>query len=271
MEFATTHKMANAVDIGLHRSNNEDSAAALEIGWIEDQPVSLAVIADGMGGFKAGEIASSLAVDTLIRQISKNWRQFDCQTGRSYTYWLSEAVKAANQKIYNVNATRDEDMGTTLVAALMVGSRTFIANVGDSRAYHISRGGITQITSDHSLVQGLVNAGMITPEQAKSHSLRSCITQAVGTDANVDVDVFSVDMEADDLLMLCSDGLSNELDDNQIYEIIQAASSPQSACLDLIQAALRSGGRDNIAVVLVQLQAEPASLPMLETLEMMGV
>jgi PPM family protein phosphatase len=264
------HQTAYTVDKGIRRSNNEDRAATVNIGCVDNNPVSLLVLADGMGGHEGGEVASQMAVDTITRQISKNSQHFG--GGRSCSYWLSEAFKAANQKIYSLNRARDEDMGTTLVAALVIGSRAFIANIGDSRAYQISRDGITQITTDHTLVQDLLNTGMITPEQAKNHSLRNCITQSVGTDETVDVDIFSIELDADDTLLLCSDGLTNELDDSAIYTIIQAANSTQSACETLIAAANDLGGRDNISVVLAQLKAAKMSLnPLTETHEMIGV
>lgn len=266
------HQTASAVDKGKQRPNNEDQAEVVEIGWVDNNPVSLLVLADGMGGQQGGEIASQTAVTAIIQQMRRFWQHFNSQSPRSYGYWLSEAAKAANQKIYSLNRDRDKEMGTTLVAALVIGRKAFIVNIGDSRAYHISNTAITQITTDQSVVQGLIGAGLITPEQARQHPLRGCITQAVGSDEKVDADLFAAELETGDTLLLCSDGLTNELDDATIYDIIQAAMSPQSACDTLIAAANAIGGRDNISVVLVQLRA--AKLPRkitVETLEMIGV
>jgi protein phosphatase len=264
------HETAYAVDRGLRRPNNEDRAVAFDLGWINNDPASLLVIADGMGGHHDGEVASQLAVSTVIRKMTKNCQNLGA--GRSHNYWISEAVKSANQKIYSLNRTRDTEMGTTVVAALVVGNCAHIVNVGDSRAYHLSRQGIRQITTDHSLVQGLISAGMITPAEAKEHSLRNCITQALGTEEKVDSDMFSIELEADDFLLLCSDGLTNELDDSLIYDIVQAADSPQSACETLVDVANRLGGRDNISVVLTQMKAEKrSSINNAADLELMGV
>ncbi len=264
------HETAHTVDKGVHRQNNEDCAAVVDIGWVDNKPVSLLILADGMGGHHAGEVASQLAVDTLTRQMVKNYQYFG--SGRSFTYWLSEAFKAANQKIYSLNRARDDEMGTTLVAALLIGSRAYIANIGDSRAYRISRDGITQVTTDHSLVQDLLSAGMITPDQAKKHSLRNCITQAVGTDEKSNPDLYAIELDEEDRLLLCSDGLTNELDNSTIYDIIQASVSTQSACENLIAAANDHGGHDNISVVLAQIKAANVLQRIsTQTLEMMGV
>jgi PPM family protein phosphatase len=245
------HTAACAVDKGQQRRKNEDSVEVIDLGFIEDEiPLTLAILADGMGGHLEGEVASRLAVDTVIQQIVENWHEFGGKAKQNYVYWLSEAVKAANDAIYS----RQTNMGTTLVTALIVGQKATIANVGDSRAYHVSRGGITQITTDHSVVKGLVSAGMITSEQAREHPLRNCITQAVGTDEIVEADLFMNHLALGDSLLLCSDGLTNELDDSAIDDIIQAAASPQTACENLIAEANAAGGRDNISVALVQMR-----------------
>jgi serine/threonine protein phosphatase PrpC len=267
-ESVLTHVAGCLVDIGRERPTNEDVAAAMDIGWtsgVMPRPVSLYIVADGMGGHRDGEVASKMTLDTVVQQIVGRWRQSDRTADEDYGAWLQNAAQAANRKIYAMNCgdkgSGSSDMGTTLVMALVVGQDAYVANIGDSRAYQISRSGISQITTDHSVVQGLVAAGAITPQQAKKHPFRNYITQAVGTDEDMKADLFTMQLDPDTSLLLCSDGLTKELEDNAIYNAIQTAKSPQAACDKLVASANFSGGHDNIAVVLVQ--AQPSDEPTL--------
>ncbi len=259
-EPVLTHTTGCLVDIGRERPTNEDVAAAMDLGWTAGslpQQVSLYVVADGMGGHRDGEVASKMTLDTVVQQLVGRWRQSERSANEDYRAWLQAAAQAANRKIYAMNCGEKGsggDMGTTLVMAVVVGQDAYIANVGDSRAYHISKGGISQITTDHSVVQGLVEAGAITPQQARKHPFRNYITQAIGTDEEVKPDLFTLKLDPEESLLLCSDGLTKELEDDAIYNIIYPAQSAQTACEELVASANFSGGHDNIAVVLVQAQ-----------------
>lgn len=251
------HVAGCAVDIGRKRSKNEDVAVTVDVepeAGDASRAVSLYAVADGMGGHNAGEVASKMAVDTALQQMVGHWKQDSDLSRESYKKWLQKAVQVANQKIYAINNEDRNGMGTTLVMAMVVDQDAFIVNIGDSRAYQISPEGMSQITTDHSVVQGLIEAGAITPEEAKSHPFRNYLTQAIGTEASVAADLFVTELKSEDRLLLCSDGLTNELDDEAIYGIVQSAKSPQSACETLVEAANESGGHDNISVVLVEIK-----------------
>lgn len=252
-----------AVDIGQRRTNNEDSVAALSVDLADGsgaQSVGLYAVGDGMGGHQGGEIASQLAVHTALRYFMDTLTKTSATTPELYQQWLKEAVEMANTAIFDEQDEALEGMGTTLVMAAIDGSRAYIANVGDSRAYHLASQGITQITQDHTLAQAMYEQGVLTAEEAARHRYRHVLRHAIGTEKTVHIDTFTVDMEDNDYLLLCSDGLTNELDDDTIDWIIRRTISPQAACDALIRAANAAGGQDNMGVVLVQLkQTQPKS------------
>jgi serine/threonine protein phosphatase PrpC len=219
---------------GRRRRHNEDS-------YVIQPP--LFAVADGMGGAKAGEVASGLAAAAV--QESGN----DGESGEDR---VAALIEEANRRVFR-RAAEDRDvsgMGTTMTVALVEDDRVAIGHVGDSRAYLIRGGELEQLTDDHSLVAELVRSGKLTPEEAESHPQRSVITRALGTEADVDVDTFSVEASPGDLFLLCSDGLTTMVDDLTILGAVeQHRANLQEAAKALVNAANRGGGEDNITVV----------------------
>jgi serine/threonine protein phosphatase PrpC len=235
---------AGTTDAGRKRRRNEDS-------FVHDPP--LFAVADGMGGAQAGEVASRLAATAF--------REFHEADELEPEERISAIVQEANRRIYE-RARSDSQasgMGTTITAALLVGGTVVVGHVGDSRAYRLRQGRLEQLTEDHSLVADLVRSGRLAPEEADSHPQRSVITRALGTDAEVDVDAFTVEAEPGDVFMLCSDGLTTMVADEEITETIARGDTLAQATKALVKAANRAGGEDNVTVVLFSLagEAEP--------------
>lgn len=221
-------------DVGYVRDHNEDSLIIIP---------PLFAVADGMGGHEAGEVASEITVNTLAELAPAH---LDAEG-------LTAAVEAAN---YNVlKAPREgvgrDGMGTTLTAAMIEGERLLIAQVGDSRAYLLHNGHLQQITRDHSLMADLIEAGQITPEEARVHPNRSVITRAIGSDIHMRPDIYELNIAAGDRLLLCSDGLSTMVSDHAIQAIMRRHTSPQRCADELVNAALENGGVDNVTVIVV--------------------
>ena len=219
-------------DIGYVRDHNEDSLIIIP---------PLFAVADGMGGHEAGEIASEITVNTLAELAPSH---LDAEG-------LTAAVEAAN---YNVmKAPRQgigrDGMGTTLTAAMLEGERLLIAQVGESRAYLLHKGHLQQITRDHSLMADLIEAGQITPEEARVHPNRSVITRAIGSDIHMRPDIYELNVDAGDRILLCSDGLSSMISNNAIESIMRRQSDAQHCADELVTAALENGGADNVTVV----------------------
>lgn len=226
-------------DTGRQRRGNEDASYA-------DPP--LFVVADGMGGARAGEVASRIAVEMFEQGLPAEGTP---------ERRLSTVVQNANREIYALSRSEREreGMGTTLTAAYLDDDHVAIAHVGDSRAYLFRAGELVRLTQDHSLVDELVKAGKLTEEQALEHPQRSIITRALGPEPDVTVDTWSYPARAGDVLLLCSDGLTSMISDAHIREILAAASSLQAAADTLIDDANEAGGRDNITVVLSRFEA----------------
>jgi serine/threonine protein phosphatase PrpC len=246
--------------VGMVREHNEDSLLTLELQRVqlsESQPVGLYVVADGMGGHEAGEVASAVAINTVATVMTDKllsaW--LDGAAPPVYDDLLKDAFQKANQAVYERGRKAHTDMGTTLVGALLIGCEAFVANIGDSRCYRLSRGELKQVTTDHSLVERLIAAGTITREEARVHPQRNYIYRTVGDKPQVDVDVFRLNLKPDDILILCSDGLSGMVDESQMQEAIMNGQEPQAACEKLISLANAAGGDDNISVVVVQVIA----------------
>jgi PPM family protein phosphatase len=229
---------------GRRRRHNEDA-------YVVQPP--LFAVADGMGGAKAGEVASALAADAV--QESGN----DGESGEAR---VAALIEEANRRVFR-RASEDREasgMGTTMTVALVEGDEVAIGHVGDSRAYLIRDGRLEQLTDDHSLVAELVRSGKLTPEEAETHPQRSVITRALGTEAEVDVDTFSVRSAPGDLFLLCSDGLTSMVDDETILDAVERNRADlEEAAKALINAANRGGGEDNITVVFFEVDggAEP--------------
>jgi serine/threonine protein phosphatase PrpC len=236
---------AGFTDPGRKRRRNEDS-------FVIDPP--LFAVADGMGGAQAGEVASRLAAAAF--------REFHDADDLDPEKRLAAIIKEANRRIYERAAddAQVSGMGTTITAALVAADALVIGHVGDSRAYRLRGGKFEQLTDDHSLVADLVRSGRITPEEADAHPQRSVITRALGTDSEVDVDTFTVPAESDDLFLICSDGLTTMVDDEQIRDLVTRAQDLEQAGKGLVKAANKAGGEDNITVVLFRLAGGPSEL-----------
>jgi PPM family protein phosphatase len=230
-------RAAAATDVGRVREHNED-------GYLVDDTLGLVAVADGMGGHNAGEVASAAALDALRVAF-----------GAGAT--IDDAVSAANEIVYEQSvADRDlRGMGTTLTAgALGIDGTLLLGHVGDSRAYLVRDGAIERITTDHSLVEELIQAGELTEEEAERDPRRSMITRALGLEPGVAVDVESVDLRAGDRLLLCSDGLTTMVSESEIAALVSGEDDPHVAASTLVEAANDAGGADNITVVVIDIE-----------------
>ena len=234
-------------DIGRVRAQNQDAFRIEEL----DRHTILAVVCDGMGGAKSGNIASRLAIDVFVGEVKNSWKA--SMTQEQTEQLLENAVKLANFTVYDQARQYEEfaGMGTTLVAALLSGKNATIVNVGDSRCYHITRSDIRRITVDHSVVQMMVDRGELTAEEARSYPGRNYITRAVGTEPTVQSDLFAIRVERGDALLLSSDGLHNEVDDQEIlFEVVHGVNN-DNCCQRLLDIANMRGSPDNVTSVLV--------------------
>ncbi len=230
-------EQAGRTDVGRQRSANEDSL-------VVDPP--LFAVADGMGGAKAGEVASAVAAEAV---------EGATDSGEPVEAQLANIVRQANRRIYDL-AVADESrrgMGTTLTLAKVHGDEVSLAHVGDSRAYRLRGGELEQLTRDHSLVAELERSGQITAEAAEHHPQRSIITRALGPEPDVEVDTYTLAGRPDDLFLICSDGLTSMISDGEVASILRSAGSLEEASDELVRAANQSGGKDNITVILFRL------------------
>jgi len=243
-----TIELSAAVDPGRARSNNEDSVAL-------DNDVALAVLADGMGGYNAGEVASNMATSFIRTELGRWLREAqshasDAEVRRA----MDICVDNANRAIFNAANSNPQyaGMGTTLVVAVFRENRLLVGHVGDSRAYRLRAGRLQQISRDHSLLQEQIDAGLITPEQAAFSANKNLVTRAVGVEDTVLLETHQHDVQPGDTYLMCSDGLSDMLDDASIGQVLLAHDSLTAASQALIDAANDAGGKDNISVVLVR-------------------
>lgn len=231
-------------DIGKCREINQDYIS------VSEEPIgnlpNLFLVADGMGGHKAGDLASEYTVAKVQEAVSKSMQTIPYQI-------LKGAFQYANQKLLEKAGESDSytGMGTTLVAATVKNDAVYVVNVGDSRLYKIGDK-IEQITEDHSLVEEMVRMGEISKEQARNHPDKNIITKAMGVSDTVEPDYFDTDLQKGECLLMCSDGLTNMVSDRQIKEIVELRTDLESCAKELIRAANQNGGRDNIAVVLIE-------------------
>ena len=234
-------------DPGCVRKQNQDAYQIEEL----DRNTLLCVVCDGMGGAKSGNIASSLAMDVFVEEVRRTWTPSMDQ--EKVDQMMLSAAKLANFTVYDQaqQFPEFEGMGTTLVALLIKGKKATIANVGDSRCYGLSRRGIRQITQDHSLVQMMVDRGDLTAEMAKTYPGKNFITRAIGTESTVACDLFHQNVSRGDYFLLCSDGLSNMMDDQEIlFEVVHGVNK-QHCCRRLLDIAKNRGAPDNVTSVLV--------------------
>ena len=244
---------------GMVRTHNEDSIFV-------DGDAGLAVLADGMGGYSAGEVASGIAVNVIStgmlqelnsgRELSK----VDIASGLTHAaLLLQQQIALANKGIYEAAQQRPEcaGMGTTIVAAVFHGNRVSIGHIGDSRCYRLRGEKFEQLTHDHSLLQEQIDSGMLTPEQAKYSLNKNLVTRALGIEAVVPADIAEYRVEAEDVYVLCSDGLTDMVDAEVVREIVAAKRSDLAeAAAELIDVANQNGGRDNVSVVVIRVPPE---------------
>jgi len=249
---------AAKTDVGLVRTNNEDN-----FGY--DICNGIFVVCDGMGGQAAGELASKIAVETVLNHYDRSAEDRGTQVfGLGFgsvserANMLADAIQLANQAIHQAAARHAEQagMGSTVVALSTKGSQFSIANVGDSRIYLIRGAGIQQLTNDHSLVMEQVRRGLITPEEAEHSKLQNVIVRALGTES-VEPDLADHEFAAGDILLLCSDGLSRYVKEGEIVEVTRRAASLEKACEELIESAKTGGSDDNITCLLVRTVEQP--------------
>jgi protein phosphatase len=246
-----TLEFYSATDTGRVRDNNEDSVA-LEPG------AGLAVLADGMGGYNAGEVASQMLTSFIKTELSR-WlieagtRATDQDVRRA----MDICVDNANRAIFNAANTnpRYAGMGTTLVLAVLRGEQLLLGHVGDSRAYRLRDGQLTQLTRDHSLLQEQIDAGLLTPEEAVFSNNKNLVTRAVGVEDTVMLEVHQHELLPGDLYLMCSDGLSDMVDDHSLAQLLQSHPELPEMAQALIDSANDMGGKDNIAVVLVRAES----------------
>jgi PPM family protein phosphatase len=259
-------------DAGRVREHNEDTIGT-------DADIGLVVLADGMGGYKAGEVASGIAVRTVMGLLKdaverEDLGLRDSDSGLSRPgILLRDAIHRANKIIHQTARTQShcEGMGTTVVAALFFDDKITIAHVGDSRLYRLRGGDLTQVTQDHSLMNELVARGFYTPQEAQRASAKNYVTRALGVEPTVEVDVMDVPVERDDLFLLCSDGLSDMVEDEDIQLTMSTfGANLQSLARQLVLLGNDNGGRDNISVVLVRvLDSFPARRGVLRSIRAM--
>lgn len=234
-------------DIGKVRAQNQDAFRIEQL----DRHTILAVVCDGMGGAKSGNIASRLAIDVFVAEVKNSYKPSMSQ--EQISQLLRSALDLANVTVYEQARQFEEfaGMGTTLVAALLCGKNATIINVGDSRCYHITSSDIRQITVDHSVVQMMVDRGELTAEEARNYPGRNLITRAVGTEPTVESDIFAIWVERGEALLLSSDGLHNEVEDQEIlFEVVHGVNN-DNCCQRLLDIANMRGSPDNVTTVLV--------------------
>ena len=236
-------------DPGCVRAQNQDTYQI----EVLDKNTLLCVVCDGMGGAKSGNVASTLAADVFVQEVKRTWTPD--MDPEKLDQMLRGAVKLANFTVYDQAQQFEEfdGMGTTLVAVLIQGKSATVVNVGDSRAYCLDEEGIRQITTDHSLVQMMIHHGELTPEQARSYPGKNLITRAIGTESVVECDVFHRRLGKGECILLCTDGLSNLLDDQEILFEVVHGTNKKSSCERLLAIAKNRGAPDNVTCILVQI------------------
>jgi len=262
LKFAGGKAMGNMIvevfgmtDIGMRRELNEDSFRVC--GFEDGKPLGFCVLADGMGGHNAGEVASQNTVNSIADELLEKLGEPDDE---QVNLDIAAAIDFANAKVYGMSMDNPEQagMGTTTVIAYIKDGKVKIANIGDSRAYVISEKKIYKITTDHSVVEQLIQSGTISPEEARRHPDKNIITRALGTEEFVDADFYEYIPQTKDVILLCSDGLTEMLYEHEIKDIVNKSDSMKNAVSDMVAKANERGGVDNITVVAVQFKEEEA-------------
>jgi protein phosphatase len=229
-------------DPGVVRDHNEDNFAFLDLGTS-----ALFVVADGMGGHDAGEIASSLAVEAVCREVREGKAR-----GTALLALIERAVQKANAEVRREGARKSSNMGTTLTVALVDDGAAYVGSVGDSRAYWMENGSITQITEDHSLVAKLVSLGKLTREEARTDPRSNLLLRTIGSDESVKAGAYRLGLNKGGTLLLCTDGLWGELKDEDIHRLCAEEQHTEVICARLVQQANANGGKDNITAIVVK-------------------
>ncbi len=237
-------------DKGMRRSNNEDACFVMK----RDR---VFIVADGVGGNNSGEIASRTCVNEIARYVETH--PLDrLSTAEEIEAYFDDCLKDVNFKVLEMSQRyeKNKGMATTVVAAHILGDQLYIVNVGDSRAYILRDGVLTQITEDHTYVNTLVKAGLITEEEAQYHEDKNMITRAVGADHTIEADYFQVPIMAEDIILICTDGLYGEVDEKELISRLSEKESMTHICNELVEAANRNGGSDNITMVVLKITEE---------------
>lgn len=254
MDLTGALEVVRLSDVGQRRDHNEDAIAS-------DIEIGLLVLADGMGGYKAGEVASEIAILTMLAELKETMAQLDPGqvdpvTGmQAEAMLLMDAAAKANASIFSVSESQPQcaGMGTTLVAALFTNNKVLVGHIGDSRMYRLRGERFEQLTEDHSLLQEQLSSGLITPEQAKLSNNKNLVTRAVGIDSAVELELHEHDVEVGDIYLLCSDGLTDLVEDADIHAVLSGwSSNPEMVANQLVQMANDNGGKDNISVILAK-------------------
>ncbi|MCI7240446.1 Stp1/IreP family PP2C-type Ser/Thr phosphatase [Aerococcus suis] len=242
-------KIAQLTDVGAKRQTNQD-----QVGVFNNQDqLQLLVLCDGMGGHNAGDVASEMA----LFHIGHAWEQTEAMTDSQFVMdWMVDMISQANTRVYEKGQQYLglQGMGTTLIAVVVLDGQALIAHVGDSRVYQIKNRLIEQVTKDHSFVQELVDSQVITEEEAQTHPQRNIVTRAIGTDQTVNIETQILPLELEDVLLICSDGLTDMIPATEAIEVFNQATTLEEAAEALISAANASGGKDNISVILAQIE-----------------
>ena len=256
MSLSIDLDIVNVSDVGKRRPHNEDSTAS-----VLNQ--GIVIVADGMGGYKAGEVASAIAATTVVHDIAegltrlKSANKNDKQANSNYSSLVKSAIIHANSIIYTA-AQKDEQcqgMGTTIVTGLFYEDKIVVGHVGDSRVYCMRDGKVQQVTKDHSLIQEVIDRGLSTPEEAEANTPKNLVTRALGIDAKVDVDIIEQQVKIGDIYILCSDGLTDMVKDEEIHLTLSKYSANLVQAADnLVHSANSKGGKDNISVILAQIK-----------------
>lgn len=257
MNLSGVLEIVRLTDVGLLRDHNEDTIAS-------DETIGLVLLADGMGGYKAGEVASEIAILSMTGELKDtvdNQRpgRVDLALGKqAEAQLIINAVKNANEVIYSVSQTQPHcaGMGTTLVVGLFTNNKVLVGHIGDSRMYRLRMGELSLLTRDHSVLQEQIRLGLITVEQARKSAHKNLVTRALGVDESVELELNEYDVAVDDLYLVCSDGLTDLVEDEAIESTLNLASSDlESAAKTLVKMANDNGGSDNISVILVRVNA----------------
>lgn len=233
--------------VGKIRSNNEDSF------YIDEDEQRIFIVADGMGGHNAGEVASKMAINIASEYIKSSFHHVEFNDFKVHRI-IREAIEIANRKVYQHSLLQKEcdGMGTTITSAIILNNKIYIGHIGDSRAYLLTDSEFNQITEDHTLVSELVKNGSITETEAKNHPKRNIITKALGTDSNIEPDLLNLEINNNNILILCSDGLTNVVDDNELENTFRNSKDLQKGCDYLVELANNRGGYDNITIIAIR-------------------